>query len=203
MGEWTVCNKRRGGIRVVESHNVTVEAIICYGKAAVSILKARPAIPLPKEGETRSLDHLLIDVDNKVLILNGSKFGLYEHAAREWPDYKFKMGKIGYLAMLKMGGIDTAGLEMPQQKVIDIFNHIIKPKEADETSETWDIGRRATYGPLYDVDPGIKTFPPQKTVSKPAALSPDISLAKNVESKPTFVKTSLIEKFRRWWKCLT
>ncbi|MCK7556544.1 hypothetical protein MKQ70_16575 [Chitinophaga sedimenti] len=166
-------------------------------------MKARPAIPLPKEGETRSLDDLLIDVDNKVLILNASQFGLHEYAARQWPDYTFKMGKIGYLAMLETGGINTAGLEMPKQKVIDIFNHIIKRKEADEPSGMSDIGHGAIYVTFYDVEPNIKTFPPQNTVWKPAALSPDISLAKTTESKPISGKTSFIQKFRRWWTRLT
>ncbi len=186
--------KDEGEIHVVASHNATVESVICYGQAAVSVLKTRPDMSLPKEGETPSSDHLLIDVDNKVLILNASQFGLHEYAARQWPDYTFKMGKIGYLAMLETGGINTAGLEMPQQKVIDIFNHIIKPKEADEPSEMWDIGQRATYGPFYDVEPGIKTFPPQKIMGKPAALSPEISLAKTAKPKPISGKTSLIQK---------
>ncbi|NSL87838.1 hypothetical protein ECE50_013405 [Chitinophaga sp. Mgbs1] len=85
--------KERGEIYVIESHNVTVEDVIRYGETAIAQLQARPSILLPLEGQTRSLEHLFIDVDDKLLILDASEFGLYEYAASQWPNYTFKMGK--------------------------------------------------------------------------------------------------------------
>jgi hypothetical protein len=196
--------KEHGKIYVVESHNVTVEDVIRYGEAAISQLKARPAIPLPIEGETRTLDHLLIDVDNKILILDASEFGLYKHADRQWPDYIFKMGKIGYLAMLEAGDISTVGLEMPQQKIIDSFNHISNARK-DDAAEILNVEAKVAHSVFYYVTP-TDTFLPKKAEPKPVAIKERLS-----DAAPTTIgkpkrpadKTSFAQKITQWWKRLT
>ncbi|SFE63348.1 hypothetical protein SAMN05518672_108180 [Chitinophaga sp. CF118] len=196
--------KEHGKIYVVESHNVTVEDVIRYGEAAISQLKARPAIPLPIEGETRTLDHLLIDVDNKILILDTSEFGLYKHADRQWPNYIFKMGKIGYLAMLEAGDISTVGLEMPQQKIIDSFNHISNARK-DDAAEILNVEAKVAHSVFYDVTP-TDTFLPKKAEPKPVAIQERLS-----DAAPTTIgkpkrpadKTSFAQKIIQWWKRLT
>ncbi|ACU60990.1 hypothetical protein [Chitinophaga pinensis] len=111
-------------IFVAETMEITVENIICYGEQSVPLLRRRPAIPLPLEGETRTPDHIFIDLDNKWLIVNDSIFGIWETMAHKWPGYTLKMGCIGYLAMLEAANIPTAGLEMPHSKVMEGFEQM-------------------------------------------------------------------------------
>ena len=196
--------KEHGKIYVIESHNVTVEDVIRYGEAAISQLQTRPAIPLPIEGETRTLDHLLIDVDNKLLILDASEFGLYEHADRQWPNYIFKMGKIGYLAMLEAGDISTVGLEMPQQKIIDSFNHISNPRK-DDLAEIPNLEAKVAHSAFYYVTP-TDTFLPKKVEPKPVAIQERLSDAASTtigNPKQPTDKTSFAQKITQWWKRLT
>jgi hypothetical protein len=205
-GEWPYglfVIKEHGKIYVVESHNVMAEDVIRYGQAAISQLKARPAIPLPIEGETRTIDHLLIDVDNKLLILDASVFGLYEHANRQWPDYIFKMGKIGYLAMLEAGGISTVGLEMPQQKIIDSFNRISNSRKGDP-AEILNMETKVAHSAFYEVTIA-DTFLPKKAEPKSVAIQEHLSDAAPTtigKPRPPADKTSFSQKINQWWKRL-
>lgn len=113
--------RQNGEVFVVETMNIQLEDVICYGEGAIPILMKKLAISLPIEGETRSSDHMVIDADNKRLIVNSSIFGIWETMAYKWPGYTLKMGCIGYLAMLEEANISTHGLQMAQEKVVDAF----------------------------------------------------------------------------------
>ncbi|MFX1704545.1 hypothetical protein PV783_11355 [Chitinophaga sp. CC14] len=119
----------------VAETNITLESIICYGKDIVALLETRPAISMPAEGQTRALDHLFIDVDNKQLIANASIFGIWKMMAHKWPEYTLKMGRMGYLAMLEEANIPTIGLEIPKEKVQEAFAHMTTPRETYDPTD--------------------------------------------------------------------
>ncbi|MBW8687907.1 hypothetical protein [Chitinophaga rhizophila] len=120
--------RQNESIYVIETMTVQLEHVICYGETSINILLEKPSIPLPVEGETRSSYHMVIDVDNKLLIVNNSILGIWETMAHKWPGFNLKMGCIGYLAMLKEANIHTAGLEMSEKKIIGAFTEMITGK---------------------------------------------------------------------------
>lgn len=117
--------KQQSSIHVVETMTIQLDHIICYGEASISILQELPSISLPVEGETRPLHHMVIDPNNKQLIVNDSIFGIWEAMAHKWPGYTLKMGCMGYRAMLEAAGIPTAGLQMQEKKIIAAFSQMI------------------------------------------------------------------------------
>jgi hypothetical protein len=112
-------------------NDIPLEAVICYGEDIITLLKAKPAIPMPQEGQTQEADHIFIDADNKQLIINQSLMGIWETMGHKWPGYTFKMGRKGYLTMLEEAGIPTAGMEMPLQEVQERFAQMIAPRQYD------------------------------------------------------------------------
>ncbi len=117
--------RENGNIYVIETMTIQLEHVICYGKESIQILLEKPSTRLPVEGETRPPHHMVIDVDNKLLIVNDSILGIWETMAYKWPGYNLKMGRIGYLAMLEVANIPTAGLEMSEKKIIQAFTEMI------------------------------------------------------------------------------
>lgn len=117
--------RKHGKILVAETMDIMLESIICYGEDVIALLHERPAVSIPAEGQTRSADHLVIDVDDKQLIVINSIWGIWETMAHKWPGYTFKMGSMGYLAMLEEANIPTAGLEMRYEDVLEKFGRMI------------------------------------------------------------------------------
>ena len=130
--------RERGEIFVGELNYILAECIISYGEEVIPLLRSRPAVAMPAEGNTPMREELLIDVDNKYLIVNDSIFGLWETMACKWPGYKLKMGRIGHLALLEQAGISTAGLEMPKEKVREIFSQITAVQESYDSGDLYD-----------------------------------------------------------------
>jgi hypothetical protein len=123
--------RQNGKIFVAETAGIMLESIICYGEDIITLLNEKTAIPLPAEGQTRTPEQLFIDADNKQLIVNNSIFGLWETMANKWPGYTFKMGNMGYLAMLEEANIPTAGLQMPHEEILKRFADMIKARNTD------------------------------------------------------------------------
>ncbi|GAA3943879.1 hypothetical protein GCM10022209_44270 [Chitinophaga oryziterrae] len=128
--------REHGKILVSEMANIMLESIICYGEDIIALLGERPAISIPTEGQTRSLDQLFIDVDNKQIIVNNSILGIWESMGHKWPGYTLKMGRMGYLAMLEEANIPTTGLEMSYEEILERFGQMIALSQNDRSSSS-------------------------------------------------------------------
>lgn len=117
------------GLFVRRTGDLDCENLISYGKGIIQLLLNKPNSALPYEREDVTYNCIIIDVQEKKLFINRSEFGLWEQSKHLWQGYTFIMGDFGYLGALKLAGIDTAGLEMTTEEVIERFKSITKPVE--------------------------------------------------------------------------
>lgn len=99
------------------------------------------------------MECIVIDTAAKRLIINDSPFGLWEQCNDGWQGYSLSMGDYGYIETLQFAGIDTAGLRMSGEKVLEEFQHMTKgsddfnPHEFAERILKEDKG--ATFNPDF------------------------------------------------------
>lgn len=123
---------------VVRTADITIECIISYGTAIINLLLSKPASFLPVEGTSQSYEYIVIDTIAKRINISACIFDLWEQFSGKWEGYQFTMGDVGYIETMRRGGIDTAGLLMPTQKITEEFNGIVREVEGADPFELAD-----------------------------------------------------------------
>jgi hypothetical protein len=114
--------KNDTGFFVRKTGYLDIEAIISYGQNIIPVLQDKPAYELPNEEDEASDPCIVIDTTTRKIFISQSEFGLWEQAKDLWEDYEFSMGDRGYIETLRLAGIETANLSMPEEKVKELFN---------------------------------------------------------------------------------
>ncbi|NIG56685.1 hypothetical protein [Chitinophaga sp. Cy-1792] len=99
-----------------------LDQIIHYGEAIIPLLKNKPPIELPREGDGLDSRLIVIDVVNKRILVDDSLFGDWEDASALWPDYSIIRGRYGYIGILRKAGIMCEHLKMTEEEIKKSFS---------------------------------------------------------------------------------
>lgn len=120
--------KHKGELFITRTSGVWSEAFVTYGEGVIDLLLAKPQVDkLPTEADEYGC--VIIDTDQKQLIIDSSSLHLWQEYGEKWDGYKLDMGNRGYLEMLRLAGLDTAGLLMPEDKILEQFKELIRYDE--------------------------------------------------------------------------
>lgn len=136
--EWktaVVILKDGSDLFVTITGNLNIEAILSYGQEVIPLLKSKQVCTLPKEDDEGTYECIVIDSFYKKIFVNESSFGLWEQSKDLWNGFSFTMGDFGYIETLRLAGIETTGLEMLHQKVIEQFQGIVRQSDGFDPFE--------------------------------------------------------------------
>jgi hypothetical protein len=115
---------------ITKTGSLNAESIISYGQDILSLIKNKPKYELPKEGEEGTNECVLIVEDNKKIFINESIIGLVETCKEFWTDYDLIIGDFGYIETLRLGGIETSGLELSDDEIKNQFSEMVQVNDS-------------------------------------------------------------------------
>lgn len=127
--EWVtalVIIKQDLSLFITKTGNLNIESIISYGSDIISLIKNKPKCDLPLESEEATYECVLIDEDNKKIIINESIIGLAERCKEFWTDYDLILGDFGYIEVLRLAGIETSYLELSDDEIKNQFSEMVQ-----------------------------------------------------------------------------
>ncbi|HYV91285.1 MAG TPA: hypothetical protein VE978_05860 [Chitinophagales bacterium] len=127
--------KQSDRIFIKRTAYIPVESIIDYGEEVIQLLLDKPEYALPMEEEAYPCECIIIDTVQRHIIIDSSKFGLWEQNAMKWNDYNFTMGDYGRIETLKLAGLDVANLEMPMDKIREQFKGLVRQVDGFDPSK--------------------------------------------------------------------
>ena len=117
--------KRSDELQCKKLYRGSNEQVALLGEKVLSFIKNIPGERLLKEEELDSHKILLIDLDDKHLIVNQYVNALAEELMKVWPAWKIEVGNFGYIHALEKMGVDTQNLKMPLDEAREALNEIL------------------------------------------------------------------------------
>ncbi|WP_298519978.1 hypothetical protein [uncultured Kordia sp.] len=119
-----------GNVQVKCSYDYDVQEFIFFGTQILEILNQRPTFDISEHFEKDVQDVMVIDCDQRKLIINYVHGGFKEKLANVWKDWSIDVGDYGYISILEKAGIDTAKLKMT---AAEVEQQILKILHKDDT----------------------------------------------------------------------
>lgn len=127
--EWStslIIVKNVNQLFATKTESLSLEAILKFGNKVVELLLDKPKYELPREEDDEVYNCMVIDIENKIIVVGKSEYGLLEQALEDWKGYEFKIGDFGYIGTLKIANIDTAKISMSLDKAKIEFKNMIE-----------------------------------------------------------------------------
>ena len=129
VSDWTtslIIIKQENKLIVTKTESLTLESILKFGNKVVDLLLDKPNYELPKEEDDEVCECMVIDIDNKKIVIGKSEFGLVEQALEDWKGFEFEIGDFGYIGTLRIAKIDTSKISMSIEKAQIEFKTMIE-----------------------------------------------------------------------------
>lgn len=117
--------KQGSSLFVTKTGELNAEKIIGYGQEIIPLLQTKIPCDLPKEGKQDTLICVLIDPENKTIMMNEHIAGLAATCGERWPGYTITTGDYGYIETLRLGNIPTAHLLLSEDEVKHQFEEMV------------------------------------------------------------------------------
>jgi hypothetical protein len=160
-GDWSealVVIKTGAELFVTKTDYLEDEHIVAFGEEIIPLLEAKEQLELPGEGDRGTSCVIVVDKVAKGLIINRSIVGLLEHYRHRWNGYQLTMGDFGYLDVLALANIDTAGRQLPLEKVKEQFENIVKFRDEYDSSRIYEMLKNEGKN-ITDVNPNFFSNP--------------------------------------------
>ncbi|WP_420572392.1 hypothetical protein [Kordia sp.] len=107
------------------SYDYDVEEFIFIGPEILPAIDQRATIDLSKRVEKDAYNAVIIDCDQKKMIVNYVHGGFKEKLANLWKGWTIEVGMYGYIGLLEIAGIDTSNLKMTAAEVEKVILNIL------------------------------------------------------------------------------
>lgn len=155
--------KRDNKFELKKLYSGSDEQIALIGKQLISILDNKPSNQILNESSVDIWDVLLIDCDNKTLLINQNITGLENELLDLWVGWYIEAGNFGYVNLLEKAGFDSEGIRMSENEISERIAEIMNHKD--------DFDPIKTAGKILETGKDVKFHPnffenvkPKKTI---------------------------------------
>lgn len=121
--------KRDDKFELKKLYSGSDESIALLGTQLISILDSKPSEQIQTESSVDVCDILLIDCDNKTLLINQNITGLENELVNIWDGWDIEAGNFGYVNLLEKAGYDSAGIRMYEDEISERMSEIMNNKD--------------------------------------------------------------------------